>query len=282
MVEHRVTLALWLSLAAALLASCSGHSVSRTAGGDDDDRGATGGNAGNSGANGGTAATGGTPATGGSSGAAGSAQSGSGGGGGAALCTDNLAPSDCDDDLNGSWLATACPLEVSGVVDLSGLGLLPECSTAPVNGYLQVSGSVTFDETMHYSDGTITSGESTFELAPECVAITTCDTLSGVLARALGYASVSCVDNAATLGCTCSATVYQTGGLAFVSHAASTSGTYATTGSRVVLNAFESDTEDSVREYDFCASQRAQVLNLSLMRISKTGAVVDPIAFVKP
>jgi hypothetical protein len=201
------------------------------------------------------------------------------------MCTGNLAPSDCDDDLNGTWLATACPLEVSGVVDLSGLGWGPECSTgSSVTGYLQVSGSVTFDETMYYSDETITSGESTIELAPECLEIPTviCTEVGAVLARVLGYASVSCVDNAATLRCTCSATVYQTGGLAFVSHAASTSGTYATTGSHVVLNAFESDTEDTVREYDFCASQRAQVLNLILMRTSKTGAIVDPIAFVKP
>jgi hypothetical protein len=153
---------------------------------------------------------------------------------------------------------------------------------APVTGYLQVSGAVTFDEMTHsYSDNTITSGESTFELARECLLIsgteTTCLDLGVALARALGYASVRCVSNAATLGCTCSATVYQTGGLGFVSYDASTEGTYATTGNHLTLTAFEGGTE-----YDFCASQRTQVLNLTLTENARTGAVADPIAFLRP
>jgi hypothetical protein len=65
--------------------------------------------------------------------------------------------------------------------------------------------------------------------------------------------------------------------LGFVSYDASTDGNYATTDNHLTLTAFGSDTE-----YDFCASQRAQVLNLTLTENARTGTVVDPLAFVKP
>ena len=302
MIERRVYLAVWLSLAGALAASCGGSSVSHVEDADDD--GASGGTSGTAGENGGASTTGGTSTTGGAittggsgafggsgassgglSGAAGAARggsggvSGSGGEGGAPSCPDELGPGECDGELLGNWIATDCSLPVSGVVDLTGLGFSPECSAAPVTGSLRVTGSLTFEE-MLYSDDTITTGESTFELPPACLWIsgteTTCGLLDTPLQSFFGYDSVTCSPNAATEGCTCTGIVDQTGGLGFVSYDPSTRGTYSSAGNQVTLSAFEGDTE-----YASCVSQDAQVLNLSLVSVAKTGAVTAPIAFVK-
>jgi hypothetical protein len=278
----RVSLTLWLALGGALAVSCGGNSVS------DSEEGDGGGSADSSGDNGGSAATGGSSIGGSSMGAAGASaaggtpQSGSGGAAGsageAALCTDNV-PSDgsfCDGDLTGTWVATACPLRVSGVVDLSGLGFPSPCSPPAVAGSLRVSGAVTFDGATFW-DETITSGESTFELDEGCLTLATkCYEVQRPL-RFLGYESVTCVTNETTYGCTCTGTVRQTGGLAFISSDPSTSGSYVTSGERVTLTAFGIDSE-----YAACVSQGAESLSLSLVSVSKTGAVVDPIGFVKP
>ena len=94
--------------------------------------------------------------------------------------------------------------------------------------------------------------------------------------RALGYASVRCVTNEETLGCTCVGNVEQSGGLGFISFDASTSGTYATNGNEVTLTTFGDDTQ-----YASCVSPSAETLTLALVTVAKTGEVADPIGFVK-
>ena len=264
--ECRVSLAVWLSLAGAVAASCGGNSTSHIED-RDDDGGASGGNAGSSGESGGNA-------TGGSANGGGGASSGSAGDGGAVPCTGEVPPSDvvCNGDLTGTWIAKSCSLRVSGVVDLSNLGF-PTC-LVPVVGSLQVSGSVTFDgET--YSDDTITTGETTFELEQTCLLTVTCDDV-GMPLQALGYKSVRCVPNEATLGCTCVGKVEQSGGLGFISIDASTYGTYATSGKMLTLTTFGDDTE-----YASCVWEGAESLSLSLVTVAKTGTVADPLGFKK-
>ena len=186
----------------------------------------------------------------------------------------------CGGDLVGTWTAAACSRTVSGVVNLAGVGLSTECLTAPVTGSLRVSGNVTFDEVMTYSDYTTISGESTFELAPACLEVsgtkTTCDRLGSPL-LSLGYDSLTCVSNAVNGGCTCTGTVLQTGGLAHVSYERSTNGTYATAGNDVTLTSLEDGTE-----YSYCVSPDAQLLTLSLQTVARIGTVADLIILVKP
>jgi hypothetical protein len=302
MVEARPRLAVSLLLAGALAVSCGGSSISRSQDGDedvDDDQGGnggsvssggvtTGGSSGGGRTGSGGASTGGVP-TGGvgamAGGLGGGMQGGRGGTGGDAgeggelLCPDEPpGATPCGGDLIGTWVAAECSLSLTGVVNLSEIGLSTECMSPPVTGSVRVTGSVTFHE-MTYSDDTITSGEVTFELDPACLVIsgtmTTCDRL-GPFLQYLGYKSVSCTVNAVTMGCSCMGTIQQTGGLAFISHDASTSGTYATEGDDVTLSEFGIDTE-----YSYCVSDDAQVLALSLRAVARTGTIADPIVLLK-
>ena len=186
----------------------------------------------------------------------------------------------CGGDLVGTWTAAACSLTLAGVATLSGLGFSLECMSAPVLGSLSVTGTVTFNDDMTYSDNTITTGTSTLELAPVCLEIsgtqTTCDVLANPL-QSLGYDSITCVSNAVTGGCTCSNTIRRDGGLAFVADNASSSGVYTTAGNYVTLTSLGDDTE-----YSYCVSRDAQVLTLSLQTVARIGTVADPIVLVKP
>jgi hypothetical protein len=305
MIERRLRLGALLLFAGALAVSCGGSSISRSQDGDedaDDDVGGNGGSVSSGGvttggrSGGGTTGSGGVSTGGASTGGVGAAAGGLGGGagrmqggrGGAgggggdagdALCPDEPAgATPCGGDLIGTWVAAGCSLSLSGVVDVSGIGLSTECLSPPVTGSVQITGSVTFDE-MTYSDHTVTSGDARFELGPECLEIsgtmTTCDVLANPL-QSLGYRSVSCTVNAATMGCSCIGTIQQMGGLGFISHDASTSGTYATEGDDVTLSEFGIDTE-----YSYCVSDDAQLLALSLQTVSRTGTLADPIVLVK-
>jgi hypothetical protein len=177
--------------------------------------------------------------------------------------------------LVGTWTSNACPLKVSGFVDLSGLGFGTECTSAPVLGALSVTGTVTFNADKTYVDNTISSGESNFQLGPECLLIsgtqTTCERLQGPLSS-LGYASVRCESNMVSGGCTCTGTFSQDGGLGFLSLDSSSSGTYTTTRNTVTLTSFAENTE-----YSYCASPDARRLALTLQRVAISGALIHPI-----
>ena len=126
-------------------------------------------------------------------------------------------------------------------------------------------------------DDTTTSGEEVLELPAGCLTVsgttTTCDELGSPL-RAMGFASATCIDNAATGGCTCTATVQQTGGMAVVSIDASTSGTFTTADNKLVTTAFQIDTE-----YSYCVS--GNTLTMTPQGELKAGTVTGPIVLQK-
>jgi hypothetical protein len=197
----------------------------------------------------------------GTGGAATDGEQGSGGsGGGEASCSD-VTP--CGGDVVGSWGVTSSCLTVSGVLDVSGVGL--SCSSVPIAGVLQVTGTWTANADGTYSDNTTTSGEEQFELSASCLAnlpTTSCPRLGGPL-ESLGFASVTCTGSL-DVACTCSATVDQAGGIGVVASNASASGTYAT--SDAVLTTSPGD------GHSYCVS--GNTLTLAPRSAGTTGAVV--------
>jgi hypothetical protein len=140
-------------------------------------------------------------------------------------CSDVSA---CGGSLVGTWsVATSC-LNVSGDLQVGGFGL--GCASVTVTGSLQVSGSWTANADGTYADNTTTSGSEQISVPAACLNVsgttTTCDRIGGPL-QGIGYASVNCTA-ASSGGCTCEATVQQTGGLGLTSSDPQTSGNYST------------------------------------------------------
>lgn len=137
----------------------------------------------------------------------------------------------CGGDVVGTWRVRDCPLELTGQMDIKGFGL--GCSTAEVlSGTLEVSGIWTADETGNIVDCTVTRGVQQFELASECfdVLAADCSSVSVPFERALGYASVECVEDLQTGDCVCDATIDQRGGLAMLSPEPLEEGRYSVAG----------------------------------------------------
>jgi len=216
------------------------------------------------------------PATAGTGGTAGAGGGMAGAGGMAVPLCDALPP--CGGDLVGTWTVATCAPTVGGMVDLTGLGLANNCTSAPVtSGSRVITGTVTFNGDGSYADATEMTGEQVYELPPPCLVLsgttTTCADIAGPL-RSVGFKTNVCVDNPATTGCTCTATVEQTGGLGLVSYNAAESGTYTTMNHALSMTSFGPDTE-----YTYCVS--GSVLKLTLDSLSRTGPLVSPIVLQK-
>jgi hypothetical protein len=246
-----------------------------------------------SGATGASAGAGlaGTGALGGSAGLAGSGSGGAGlaGSGGAApggsagsasgAAGNPLASCDnvtaCGGDVVGTWLVGDACLKVSGELDLSGLGT--DCKSSPVTGTLAVSGTFTAKADGTYTDETMTTGEEILDLPQTCLTLsgtaTTCKRIGGPLAS-VGYSKVTCVDNTTTLGCTCTATVEQSGGLGLVSATPSTSGAYTVADNVLAISDGVHDTP-----YSFCVAGAA--LTVSPPSMNKTGRSTGTIVLQK-
>jgi hypothetical protein len=242
---------------ALLLAGCGGY--------ESDDDSATGGDT----ASGGGTATGGGTASGGSTASGGGTATGgtqSGTGGGSATCT-NVTP--CGGDLVGTWNVTSSCLTVSGEVDLSAFGL--GCSSAPVAGSLQVSGTWTANADGTYSDNTTTTGNEQLELPASCREIsgttTTCDRIGGPI-TSVGYASVTCTDDTATGGCSCQATMDQAAGIGLAPTYVAASGNYTTSGSTLTITAGEV-------EYSYCVS--GTTLTMTPQSVGKTATLTGSV-----
>jgi len=207
---------------------------------------------------GGVAGTGGSVGTGGTMGTGGSP-----GGGGGGACSNVAA---CGGDVVGTWTVTSSCLNVTGQMDLSVIGV--GCTSA-VTGSLKVTGTWTANPNGTYSDKTTTSGNEQLTLPASCLQIsgttTTCERVAPVL-QALGYAVTTCQSAASGGGCTCSATVNQTGWMGVVNPDASTSGGYTTSGTVITL--------DSEAKYSFCVA--GNKLNMTSQGTSPTttGTVV--------
>lgn len=187
-----------------------------------------------------------------------------------ASCT---AVTPCGGDVVGTWVAAGSCLPVSGEANMSGFGL--GCTAAPVMGRLEVSGTLTANADGSFADTTTTSGESQIELPASCLnvsgTVTSCDRLDGAL-QALGYSTVTCAD-AAGGGCTCAATVQQTGGMGFITLGPAAAGTYT-----VATDVFAVQGRNP-REYAYCVS--GSTLTMTPRGMSTTGALTGTIVFQK-
>ena len=192
-------------------------------------------------------ATGGCTSSAGGSGTGGtSAGAGTAGSAGGGSCSD-VTP--CGGNVVGTWTVTSSCLNVTGALDLSLVGA--GCPTAPVTGALHVTGTWTANADGTLSDGTTTSGDEQFTLAPSCLVISstpvTCDGAASII-KNLGYASLTCTATAGG-GCACAGTVQQTGGIGIVSVAPSTTGNYSTSGNTLTMTGDVGDTP-----YAYCVS----------------------------
>jgi hypothetical protein len=211
----------------------------------------------------GGSASGGSNASGGSGGSG----SGTGGsnatGGGSGSCSNVTA---CGGSVVGSWSVMSSCLSVSGNVDVSSLGV--GCTSVSVTGSLSVTGSWTANANGTYTDNTTTTGTETVTVPAACLNIsgttTTCERIGGPLA-ALGFQDVTCTD-ASGGGCTCAATVQQSGGVGVVSFSAAPSGNYTTSGNKLTV--------DSVTNYSYCVSGSKMTWTPQTSGPSTSGTVV--------
>ena len=94
-----------------------------------------------------------------------------------------------------------------------------------------------------------------------------------MIAGAIGFSSIECVDNAATSGCTCTATADQAGGMALISSEKPASGMYVIESNAIVMSA-PIDTK-----YDYCVA--ANTMNLSLKTVGRAGIVTGTVLLKK-
>jgi hypothetical protein len=117
-------------------------------------------------------------------------------------------------------------------------------------------------------DNTTTSGTEQFSLPASCLMVsgttTTCDRIASVVAS-LGYDSVGCT-SAVGGGCTCSATVRQTGGCGVVSFDPQVTGFYQTSGNVLTL--------DYQSTYSYCVSGNRMTWAPQGTSPTTTGSVV--------
>jgi len=257
-------------------AGCGNFSSSST-GGAGGTTASTGGSSASGGAlvSGGTAASGGSVSLGGKTGTGGSvAVGGSSSAGTAAACT-NVTP--CGGNVVGTWTVASSCLKVGGVVDMKDFGL--GCTEAPVTGTLNVTGTWTANADGTVADNTTTTGTQQIELPHACLSIsgtvTTCDRVGGPF-QGMGYDTVDCVDNAATGGCSCTATVNQAGSIAQVSQNYTTTGKYTIAGNVLTV----ADSGGNEAPYQFCSATTLTLTPQTSTAIA-TGTVTGSIVLHK-
>jgi hypothetical protein len=184
---------------------------------------------------------------------------------------ESVAP--CGGDVVGTWVVAGSCLPVSGEADMSGFGL--GCTSAPVTGALEVTGTWTANADGTFTDETTTLGDVQLELPSECLnvsgTIAMCDRLSGAL-QSLGLATVDCVE-ATGGGCTCSATADQAGGMARLSFDAASSGTYASADDVVTTSG------RAGVDYSYCTS--GDTMTMTPTTASQVGTLTGTIALVR-
>ena len=226
---------------------------------------------------GGTTGAAGNTGTGGTDTGTGGADTGTGGtdtgtGGGETTCTD-VTP--CGGEVSGTWTVTSSCLTVGGDLDMTQFGL--NCSSTPVSGSLQVTGTLTLGSDLQYQDNTHTAGSVQLDLPPECLflsgTMTTCERM-GIVLGSMGYAEISCtpIDPNAPAddpsGCNCPATIDQTGGIGLAPMFPSASGPYTTDGTTLSLSG-------GAEEFSYCVT--GATLTLTPLAGSTTGALTGTV-----
>ena len=206
---------------------------------------------------------------GGSAGAGGAANTGGGanpGGGATGAECSNVAP--CGGDLVGSWSVKSSCLKVSGSLDVRTLFSF-SCATGQVTGSLQVAGTWSAKADGTFVDGTTTSGTEQLTLPADCLTLSgapvTCEKLGDVMSGGY-YKTASCSAAPSGGGCTCNATVQQTGSIGLPSTAAQTEGNYTTANNTLTI------TQDETK-YAYCASGKL-TLTPQGMGPTTTGSIV--------
>jgi len=207
--------------------------------------------------------TGGGTSNGGASASGAIAGSGDGvatGGGNGASCT-SVTP--CGGDVVGTWNVASSCLKVSGTLDVRDLFSF-SCATGQVTGSLQLTGSWTAKADGTFVDGTITTGTEQVTLGADCLVLSgapvTCDALGGVMSG--GYFDTVVCTPAAAGGCSCNATVKQTGSLGLPSADPQKKGNYTLSGN--ALKVVQDNTS-----YSYCSSGK---LTLSPQGMNPTTA----------
>jgi hypothetical protein len=211
--------------------------------------------------------------TGGSSNGTGGHTSGTGGsssgtGGGSGSCSDVTA---CGGSVVGTWSVMSSCLTLSGTnLDITNAGLDPNsCTGVTISGSLSASGTWTANSDGTYADATTTTGTAQLQLPAGCLMLsgttTTCDHLDSPL-TGLGFSSVTCQNASTGGGCTCSASVQQSGLPGVMSVNASASGNYATSGSTLTI--------DSSTPYGYCVSGSTMTWTPQTTSPATTGTVV--------
>lgn len=191
-------------------------------------------------------ASGGQHSSGGTGGTSGAGTGGTAGTGGGGSDCEN-APA-CGGDVVGTWTVTSSCLELSGDADVTSIGL--GCSSIPVTGYLEVTGTWTAYSDGTYSDETVTSGWAQFAMPESCRSISgtvvRCSQMGNAL-EIMGYTSTTCT-SVASGGCACDAIVEQHGGMGVISIIPGTSGEYT------VDEGILATVSDLPAEYAYCVS----------------------------
>jgi hypothetical protein len=191
---------------------------------------------------------------------------GSGGRGGS--CATAAA---CGGDLTGSWSVASACLDVSGVMDISALGL--GCHSVAVTGSRAVAGTFTLHADGTYVDQTTTSGEDQIALSPECLSVSgtvvACERVGPVF-ESYGYDSVICADGEDS-GCVCDAVLAQSSGLGVLTPEPLAHGSFTTSGQTLTLN----DGLNEPQRYQYCSSAgQLTLLPLSTLMGTLEGSVV--------
>jgi hypothetical protein len=223
---------------------------------------------------GGASPAGGQAPNGGSGGGEGGA---SGGGTGKGACSET-AP--CGGDAVGTWVSESCEIAIGGKSDLGPVGL--GCKTADVKGSITVSGSFTVTADGKYTDATTTKGTAAIELEKACLEVSgfgvTCDRIG---LETVGITQLTCVDNAQTGGCSCTATIDQPGNMAWIVRETSmnapegSKGTYTAADNKLVTT-----TEyEAVTEYSYCVA--GDTMTVTPITPSNVGMFTGPIVLKK-
>jgi hypothetical protein len=240
-------------------------------------------------------AAGGSSSTGGSAGtapaAAGGGMGGSniatGGGGMGSSVQQEPPEASCDNvtgcggEVAGNWFAVDSCLSVSGMANLSALGI--GCAEATASGTLEVTGNWTFadgpaDNDEILNDTTQTTGQILLGLGPMCLNVsgTTvgCTDIAGPLAS-IGFESTTCV-NSATIagGCDCTGVVDQAGTAGFVTFDAGAMGLWSTEENSLTVAGF------TTVDYGYCIEEDA-FLHVSVASSNPNGVVTGTIVFQK-
>jgi hypothetical protein len=180
----------------------------------------------------------------------------------------------CEGEVEGTWQVQACPLTLSGPIDLSQFAL--GCVQGKtLSSSIEISGSLQIDAGGHLIDNTTTVGTHEFLVPAKCFELTitgSCNDLPQPL-KTLGYESVAC-DEQASGDCVCIGTFNQAGGLALLSKEPMQSADVVTDGTTLVAN----DDEQMVT-YLYCAA--GDVLTLRVAQLSAVGQVEGSVVLYR-